>query len=284
MKRPIAGFGCVISRRVSSGAAEQFGNVCGPVARVQRARTGRRRAGRNGARVPGDDVPQVGRVVADVAGRHRHVVADLPLHAGVPGMHARRVEIGRRNEMNGPFGENGALASKVIGNGLVTPVPANGSSNGPMPGRVQAHLRAPRRRVGRVDEELAVDELAVHAVAGAHRHAAVAVRIPRDADARRDVQPFGVHARLAVREALIARVGESGRRLREHRAALAGAEPVEREVVDRAVLDAAAGTTAPTARRSSASCVGDSFHVSCAVEAEVLLLSCRACSAPTDEA
>ena len=39
--------------------------------------------------------------------------------------------------MNGPFGENGALASNVIGNGFVTPVPANGSSNVPMPGRVR---------------------------------------------------------------------------------------------------------------------------------------------------
>ena len=90
MKRPIAGFACVISRRTSSGAAEQLGNVCGPVGGVQRARARRRGAGRNDARVPGHDVPQVGRVVADVAGRHRHVVAKLPLHADVPRMHARR--------------------------------------------------------------------------------------------------------------------------------------------------------------------------------------------------
>src|SRR6266540_3767779 len=37
----------------------------------------------------------------------------------------------------GPFGENGAFASNVTGNGLATPVPPNTSSNGPMSGRVR---------------------------------------------------------------------------------------------------------------------------------------------------
>src|SRR5688500_14259261 len=40
------------------------------------------------------------------------------------------------NDTNGPFGENGALASNVIGNGLTTPVAAKTSLNGPMFGRV----------------------------------------------------------------------------------------------------------------------------------------------------
>src|SRR5918996_1108984 len=38
---------------------------------------------------------------------------------------------------NGPFGENGALASNVTGNGLVTPLPAKTFSNGPIAGRVR---------------------------------------------------------------------------------------------------------------------------------------------------
>ena len=49
----------------------------------------------------------------------------------------------------------------------------------------------------------------------AHRGAAITGHVPRDADARREVPPLRVHARLAVGEARIAGIDEPGRRIRE---------------------------------------------------------------------
>ena len=99
----------------------------------------------------------------------------------------------------------------------------------------QTLFQAKRRRLGRVEIELAGDEVAVHAVPGADRRPSVTLRVPGDPDARLEIHPLGVHPRLG-RESLVAGIRQTGGRLRDTPCCAAGVEPIDVEVVDLVLL------------------------------------------------
>ena len=89
---------------------------------------------------------------------------------------------------------------------------------------------APGRRRGVDVHVVAAREVVGQPVRGAERQAPVANDVPREAEARREIQAPLVIAALAVGEAAVAGVDQPGRRVEEHLAPDVVREVVEVEV------------------------------------------------------
>ena len=152
------------------------------------------------------------RVVAEIA-RRKQPVTHLPLHAQVPLLQRRRIQIERRVDIDAKRGERLVLPV-VVQRGERIAAGISEVRIGETAGRIRNRdLRAPRRivRETRVEEQLR--RIVEDAPRRAHAHVLVAGRIPRDADARSEVGdlPF---CDAVVRIAVIAREDQTGGRLR----------------------------------------------------------------------
>ena len=148
---------------------------------------------------------------------------------------------------NAPYGMNGHRGLVTIGcgspprcaYGLIEPS-----------GRIFDERAVAERRRVRVDQVvLAVREVVGEPVGRTNRHAAVSGHVPREPDARREIPPLLVQPAPPRREARVAGIDETGRRVREHRALDVVPEVVEAEVVDRAVQDVLSEVRLPAKAR-----------------------------------
>ena len=94
--------------------------------------------------------------------------------------------------MSSEYGGNSDNEPGVCGNGFARPAARHGSSS-ERPRVDQPRLQTKGRRIGRVEIELARNEIAIHAVPRAHRRAAIAEWIPGETDTRLDVGPLRIH-------------------------------------------------------------------------------------------
>ncbi len=83
-------------------------------------------------------------------------------------------------------------------------------------GRRDERAVAPRRRRGVDVHVVAAREVVGQAVRRAERQAAVAGHVPRQPEARRDIEPLHVVRALPAGETRVARVEQAGRRVDEH--------------------------------------------------------------------
>ena len=171
-------------------------------------------------------------MVAKVGRRNRHIGPELPLNRDVPAVIARRLDVVRHGDEQ----RVKRRRPRVGGRGdRVRIGPADRAPRVVEQRASQPLLEAERRRRARIEEELAGHEVSGHAVADAHRCAAVAARVPRQPQARRDVGPDCFHAGRA-RKARVAGIVQTDWRLRIYRAVRIRTYASHVEAVERLVL------------------------------------------------